>query len=329
MNRRKLLQGMVTVPVAGALAGCRREPEPAKASRGTLRVILNGPFGVVLQKDKDYRITAYVPTDPGHEHELRFKGPANIAGKESKTGKSPSYRFTILDEGLEIGQGRPRIDQGFYDFNFRHIGKFELPENPFVVVSLPRPDYITFTPPAELVQFGDRTTLQPLDHIFEYRMSEPDRVRVRGGDNDSQKVEPPVPCSDLLREYEDFAKTPYGLANARESQQQSMQETLRACSSSDLCVLFGVGFNPDTPDSDPVEHGLRFFNKVLLPSFTKVTSDLQRQLMQTRCTSTGGDSRSSALLMPAAYTYPLSRPRLLQVASVLDCHAGGLMGTSP
>src|SRR5215470_2713553 len=112
MNRRNLLKGAVTIPIAGALNACSREPEPSKPSRGTLKVILNGPFGVVLQSAKDYRITAYVPTDPAHEHELRFRGPSELAGSETKTGKAPTYYFELLRDGLDIDRGSPRVDQG-------------------------------------------------------------------------------------------------------------------------------------------------------------------------------------------------------------------------
>src|SRR5215469_2746023 len=263
MNRRNLLGAMCTLPVAGVLSACKGEREHRPS--GTLKVILNGPFGVVLDSAKDYRITAYVPTDPQHEHELLFRGPSEFAGKEAKTGKSPTYYFELLHDGLDIDKGRPRIDQGFYDFNFPHIGNWELPKDPapFVVVDLPRPDYITFTPPALPLLFGGRSTLQPLDHILEYRMTEPEKVRVQSGD----KKQPPVPCSELLKQYEEqLAKTKYHLSNPEYSQRKNMEEFLRNCSPSDLCLLFGVGFDADYPIADPLEHGIEFFNNVLLPT---------------------------------------------------------------
>src|SRR5215467_6868914 len=106
MNRRNLLKGAVTIPIASALSSCKGESY--KPSKGTLKVILYGPFGVVLQSGKDYRITAYVPSDPAHEHELRFRGPSELHGSETKTGKSPSYYFELLRDGLAIDRGSPR-----------------------------------------------------------------------------------------------------------------------------------------------------------------------------------------------------------------------------
>jgi len=99
MNRRNLLKGAVAIPVATALNACSREREPSgppKGAQGTLKVILNGPFGVVLFSNKDFRITAYVPSDPEGEHELRFRGPAEVAGRETKKGKSPYYQSRCL-----------------------------------------------------------------------------------------------------------------------------------------------------------------------------------------------------------------------------------------
>ena len=321
MNRRKVLKGIAAVPVAGVLAGCRREP--ARPVRGVLRVILNGPFGVVLESDKDYHITAYVPSDPEREHELRFLGPldANVAGREPKTGKPPSYRFALGEEGLDIGKGQPQIDQGFYDFYLPHIGNFELPPDPFAVVELPRPDYITFTPPAQSVFFG-RATLQPLDHILEYRMTDPDRVRVKPGDKEPQ---PSIPCSELLKQFEEYwYKTEYRSPNGEELR-RNMEEMLRNCSSADRCLLFGVGFDPQHPETNPLEHGISFFNNVLLPSFAP---NIRKTLHKAVCTPSDGNA-SQAGLMPASLRYPIATPRILQIASVLDCQSGGVMGHRP
>lgn len=325
MNRRNLLAAVVSLPVAGALNACRRKPQPP--ARATLKVILNGPFGVVLQSANDYRITAYVPSDPAHEHELRFRGPTEVAGSETKTGKSATYYFELRGEGLDIDRGSPRIDQGFYDFNFPHIGNWELPKDPFVVVDLPRPDYITFTPPAQPILFGGRPTLQPLDHILEYRMSEPGKVRVKSGDK--EEPQPPPTCSELLKQYEEYGSRG-GTVNSDNAQLKNIEEMLRSCGPSDRCLLFGVGFDPYQPGLTPEEHGINFFNKVLLPSFLSNVPDLAKPLQKIgTCGQAAGDGLSSPVLMPAVLTYPTFRPRLLQVSSVLDCKIGGVMGTRP
>ena len=326
MNRRNLLKGVVAIPVATALNACSHEREPSappKGEQGTLRVILNGPFGVVLQSRNNYRITAYVPSDPAGEHELRFRGPAEVAGRETKGGKSPYYQFTLPEKGLDIGRGSPRVDQGFYDFNFPHIGNFQLPKDPFVAIELPRPDYITFTPPAQPFFFGGKITLQPLDHILEYRMSDPDDVRVKQGEKELQ----PLHCSELLKQYEGYSSSMRKqYSNSEESQLQNMQETLKNCSPSDRCLLFGVGLAQDTPGTTLEEHGIRFFNDVLLPSFAP---NVKKRLQKANCAPVVGEENSHPQVIPAVFQYPTFQPRLLPVSSVLDCHVGGLLGTSP
>jgi hypothetical protein len=324
MNRRNLLKTALSVPVAGMLSACKGDTSSGRASKGILKVILNGPFGVVLDSKNKYQITAYVPSDPLHEHELFFRGPGEPAGREAKSGKSPSYYYKLPSKGLDIGEGRPQIDQGFYDFNFPHIGDWKLPSDPFVVIDLPRPDYITFTPPAQPFLFGGNPTLQPLDHIFEYRMTDPDDVHMTGNDG---KEYPPLPCSKLLTQYEDYWKK-YPPANPRTSQKKNMEEMLRSCSSSDLCILFGVGFDPDQYQygKNLQEHGIRFFNQVLLPSLAPA---VQERLQEENCQPATKSMASSSELMPAVLTYPQSRPRLFQVSAVLDCTAGGAMGTRP
>lgn len=323
MNRRNWLKSAVAIPVAAALSSCKHEPEPSKGSQGTLKVILNGPFGVVLKSAANYRITAYVPSDPAAEHELRFQGPMEVAGKETKNGKSPYYEFKLLERGLDIGQGSPRVDQGFHDFNFPHIGDFQLPKDPFVAIDLPRPDYITFTPPAQPFFFGGKVTFQPPDHILEYRMTEPDRVRIKQGD---KEVQPPH-CSELLKEYEEFAsQVGSQYSNAGDSQLGNIEEMLRNCSPSDRCVLFGVGFNPDNTRTTLEEHGIKFFNEVLLPSFAP---NVKKRLQKANCTPVVGAESSHPEIIPAVFRYPTSQPHFLQVSSVLECKVGGLLGTSP
>jgi hypothetical protein len=323
MNRRNLLRSLATIPAVSTLAACQKQPQPSRESAGTLKVILNGPFGVVINRENDFHVTAYVPSDPLHKHELRFRGPMEVAARESKSGKSPSLFFKLFVDGLEIGRDRPRIDQGFYDFNIPHIGKFKLPPDPFVVVDLPRPDFITFTPPAMPVLFGGRPTLQPLDHILEYRIANAKAVRLKAGDKDVH----PMPCAELLRQYEEYwAKTRYKVPDA-DSQRYNMEAMLKESSPYDLCVLFGVGFDPDQPGSSPKQDGINFFNDVLLPSFDP---GLRRRLQAiSSCAPVTESMANPAELIPATLTYPERKPHLLQVSSALDCQDGGILGFEP
>lgn len=323
MNRRKLLGGMLSLPVMSVLSSCKRGEENKPSSKGaTLHVILHGPFGVVLKQDDKFRITAYVPTDPKHEHELNFLKLYPPIGKEGE--KSERYHFELSDEGLEIGRGSPRIDQGFYDFNFPNIGDWKLPSDVFVAVDVPRPDYITFTPPAEPIFFGGKLTLQPLDHILEYRMSNPEKVRIKNGD----KYERPVPCSELL----DQCKSVRGDAGSsglgtERSQLGMFEKMLSSCSASDLCVFIGVGLNSGHSLLEETDHGIDFFNNVLLP--TLVPPKLRKPLQKVGTCEPARDTRTYGMLMPATFQYQFPRPRLLEVTSTVDCQAGGAMGTRP
>lgn len=315
MNRRSLLKGVVALPIASSIAACRREGKPS----ATLRVILNGPFGVVIDRDNDYRITAYVPTDPNYEHELRFRGPAELAGSESKGGKPPNYHYELLPEGLDVHRGNPRVDAGFYDFNFPHIGNWKLPPEYLVAIDLPTPDVITFIPPAEPVVFGGGPTLQPLNFLIEYRMRDPDDVNVKFGE---KKVRP-LPCSELLKQYR---QTPNPGGNQKRSQRKNIEEVLESCSPPDLCLLFGVGFSPDKSQTDSEGHGIDFFNNVLLPSLFPA---LKQRLQKIGACGPGSAAMSEPALMPAVFRYPVSRPHLLQVSSIVDCDSGGALGHRP
>lgn len=330
MNRRNLLRGAMTIPLASAISACKRErepePEPSKPSQGALKIILNGPFGVVLHSTQDYRITAYVPSDPQREHEFRFSGPSQVAGRESKDDRSPTYSFELLHDGLEVGRGRPRIDQGFYDFDFPHIGEWKLPDHPFVAIELPRPDFITFTPPAQPVFLDGTITVQPLDHILEYRMSEPERVRFKSG----EKEQRPMPCSELLKQYEQYGSGEgKALSGSERSQLRNMLEMLRSCGPSDLCLLFGVGLSPRQMGPDVEKHGIIFFNEVLLPTLFPGFPRRLHRISSSDCKPVGEDMMSSPAVVPAVWRYNTSGARLLQVASVLDCHYGGSIGTTP
>lgn len=330
MNRRKLLGGMLSLPVAGILSSCKDDHEENRTSgsKGTLKVILHGPFGVVLKQDEGDRVTAYVPFDPdqqklGYSHELRFPDLSHVV--EGGREKAPNYNIQVLDEGLEKTQGVLRVDQGFYDFNLPHIGKWRLPSEYFVAVELPRPDYITFTPPAEPLFFGGQLTLQPIDHILEYRISNPDEVRVKRGD----KVERPLPCSELLKQCPD-AQRQHQKRNKvyqQGSQMTAFEEMLGSCSSSDLCLFIGAGLDPKQTAIDETDHGIYFFNNVLLPSFAP---ELKKRLQKVgNCSPAMGDLMSSPTIMPAELRYQIPSPRFLEVSSTVDCQAGGIMGRRP
>jgi len=325
MNRRRLLQGIAALPLAGAVTGCKHHDEnpPTPRTAGTLRVILHGPFGVVLDRDNDFSVQAFVPNDPEHLHEVRFRSPSNVIGNEKTPGKYSSFHFEVDGKGLQLNRGIPRIDAGFHDFNFRHLREFEFrPKDYFVSIKLPKPDYITFFPPAAPIVFGGRATLMPLNHVLEYRMQAPELVKAKSPEVGEQS---PLTCVELRKEYQELKPDPN--TPPEYSQRSNIDEELKNCDPSDLCLLLGVGLNPASTLDERENHGIEFFNHVLLPALAPRVKKMLAKIGT--CGQAEDNSLASPMLMPAVYRYPISRPRLLTVSSLMDCQVGGGMGLRP
>ena len=212
MNRRDLLQAMLAVPVVGALGGCRHQhndhrPNPP-ARGGTLKVILLGPFALVVDTKNHNRIKAFAPFDGDGKHEFRFGDPHHdpVSG-EGDPGKRNRYDFTLLDDNLEISERPPHIDAGFADFTL-HTGDWKPSLNEyFVAVDLPAPDRVTFTPPAIPVLMPgfkpepeSRLAMMPTNHVLEYSVHEvDDKVILHSPQLGDTK---PLSCLDLLGRYQ-------------------------------------------------------------------------------------------------------------------------------
>lgn len=322
MNRRKLLQGVIALPAMGLLSSCRGKEAPAK---GTLKVYLHGPFGVVIQAKNQNRITAFVPTDPQKQHEFYFEIPDDPTGGESQ-GKR--FSFELRDKGLEISGRQPYIDRGFNDFRLPHIGDWEpTPEKYFVSIDLPAPDVITFIGQAEGVQFKDgRTGMMPLYHVLEYRMRDIDSVRINSKELGEQR---PLSCRELAQEYRNHGGSSLH-KQTMPSERPWIEEELSQCSDDVGAFFLGVGLPEKSLDKERLSHAVTFFNEVLLPSFPKAAGrerlELQKILGYGQpCTGTNANADMRDL-PPAAYTEVEMPPRLLRVAAVDDCKGGGLIG---
>lgn len=335
MNRRRLLHAMAALPFAGAFAGCKASPPGTEKAEGTLKLILHGPFGVVILRRGDrYRVNAFVPRDPEKLHEFRFRTPTYLVGSEAQ-GKS--YRFELQNEGLELSSRPPYIDTGFDDFNLQHIGEWEpQPEKYFVFLDLPAPDLITFMPPAEGVLLKDgKIARMPLDHVLEYRTREPKEVRLESREVGRQG---PLSCAELMQEYRKHWEQSPMHRQQQPSQRKSIEDEMARCDNYPVTWLyFGVGL-PEGKYSDPAEdsHGVRFFNQVLLPSFphafpnadARERFELQKILGYNQfcppCTPNYKPSASPTGFRPADY-----QPHLQMVSSADDCKIGGIIGRVP
>lgn len=326
MNRRRLLQSMIALPAMGVLNSCRGT-EPA--AKGTFKVFLHGPFGLVVQTNNRNRITAFVPLDPQKRHEFRVRTPMNLVADETQ-GKR--FSFELGDKGLEVSGRSPYIDRGFNDFILRHIGEWEpTPDKYFVMIDLPAPDVITFMSPAEGVLFKDgRTGMMPLDHVLEYRMRSTNEVRFQSKELGEQSA---LSCNELVQEFQKHWEAPRHKRNAP-SQRPSIEEELSRCSNDDVSAFFfGVGLQDNYVDAEAEAHAVIFFNQALLPSFHNAAGKERLELQKILgygppCQSPSAESVDSPQLIPAAYGNS-ARGLYRTVSSIDDCKAGGLIGIRP
>lgn len=319
MNRRDLLKALGAMPIAGALGGCGHaystptpDKEPKETSAHSLQILLEGPFAVVLQ-EQSHRLTAFVPLpDPAKKelvHDFYFNDPEKPKKSDEK---SKGYRFELSGEGLHRYEKssqyptlEPYINPGFNDFKAR-TDKWRLPPS-LVVLDLPFPRSINFTGRPLNVKFGEHalkpTGLMPTNYILEYRVDDGSKVRLKC-DSSETRCEPSPHCPPgVLRYY------------------------------------FGVG--PEVKDPKAREmHAVMFFNFLLASAFPDLAQKYEVKEIEPSdypLPGEGGGGRTygmertqnQPLLMPAVLRGGSPAPRLLPVASLVDCQSGGILVTSP
>src|SRR5215469_8780366 len=206
MNRRELLKGMLTLPALSLLSGCDPDDSHGQNPSGAkLGVVLQGPFAVVMQKNKDYRVIAFVPRTGSDEyiHEFRFLSPLKPLDR-----CSAGYRFELSSDGLASNNQEPQIDHGFDNVRFS-VNKWKPDwDNYFVGLELPAPDAISYIPPLYPAvfesgyEFGDRLGSVSLNHVLEYRVrGEKKDIRLRSKRCEAPQDQPPVESNQLLEEF--------------------------------------------------------------------------------------------------------------------------------
>jgi hypothetical protein len=343
MKRRHLLQAMLTVPVVSALGGCRHEHRdkhnfpPARG--GTLRVMLQGPFALVLDTTNKNKITAYVPftgPDDKKSHEFRFLDPSKPLSDEGGPGKRNQYKFTLPGNHLEINDRLPIIDSGFQDVTLNVKGWIATPEDYFVSIELPAPDYITYIPPAIPVVMKDtdepRLAITPTNHILEYRIREfEDWDKIVLKPKSAQHPDgKPVHCQDLHSGFQEH----WNLMekNGEHDRQRAHMELALKRYSETPCVMFflGVGVSPNTDDDSKKVHALSFFNNKLLGGFKDAPEHdgmILKDVDVKPCSSGTGTVNHGAMLTSAVYRYPVPRLRPVSASAFYftaadDCRAG-------
>lgn len=334
MNRRELLRGLAAGSLVTAIPGCYGHEEQSKAvineqaerKTSTLKIVLNGPFGIVFEKSKPGQVTAFVPFDPQRLHQFYFNEMASAkdAGKDSKR----SYKFRLDPRGIRKNTSRmPYVDRCFNDFNRTTDVWKRMPY--FLTIELPVPDVITFAGAAEAVTFvqNHRHGVMPLNHIFEYKIYDADDIRMTDQSGAAVK---PIPSARLREEYKGHCGTSKTPAH-NESCNEMMGYLSGEEDANGIAYFFGVGLSPaegDTSKPPYQNHALEFFNKVLLASFPGLQKSLELASIDGSVARPDlGSPRSnpqSATLAPAVWREDMS-PRLLQVSAVIDCKVGGLL----
>jgi len=337
MNRRKVLQGLAALPVAAAFSGCcgngdKGKPgtHPETSKIRALQIHLQGPFAVVLQKDRNYRIQAYVPYDEGSKHEFRF---SNLLAAEDK---HKFYQFKLDEDSLELSGRPPYIDHGFDGFNVQ-IPEWHVPSDSFVSLDLPAPDVITFEPPAIPLLFepstafpqGQFTTL-PRNHILEYRVKEGCKVHLR-----SKQLGDCIPltCDDLYQQQMQVRKR-YQVPEAQGPQHPYRSQELIRCAQSDVCIFFlGVGLPPRMYEEIltlDMDHALTFFNDKLLPSLYGGNIPRGRRIARLNASpcSPSTEMTTSPVVMPAMQRFGSTSAGLRMAVATENCSAPVVTATS-
>ncbi len=332
MNRRDALKALLAAPLAGALGGCAKHIHRHPLRPAVLRVVLQGPFAVIVHKNEGNRITAYVPVDPDNLHKFRFQ-------KLSMDRTDPHYQFELKTNGLTKSSRPPYIDRCFDDATVQISNWRADPlSDYFVSMNLPAPQIISFIPPVETVTFKHGTRRighMPANHVLEYRVDDLDDVYL----NSPQLGRPqPVSCSELLEEYRDYRAKEEPLYQQMlpgEPMPLPMQPP-DLCSDNDVHTYFlGVGLPPETPRLTKATHGVNFFNLQLLPSLhdSRATRDMELEPIGDYGNPTPGRNNTSLTsgltsgLTDAVWRGP-AQPMVRPVAYIEDCKSTGLIAVT-
>jgi len=320
----KKIHFLLAVPVLlgiSMLNACRHHDEGhryAPPLAGTLKVVINGPVAIVLQKSNPSRIVVFTPRDPQGKHALY------VNDLEHGQDKQKNYHFKLLPDGLKAA-ATPSIDPYLADFTAQtDLWK---QEEYFVTVELPIPTKITFAPPLHSINFENGTAgYMATNFVLEYQVTEPGRVKM-----DSRELSSvhPLATSELQEQY---VKLCGGAAAGTRFHDSCIEirNLLAQCAGSQNSVFFlGVGMpladqakmNRDEEDY----HAVHFFNDVLLRSFPHLTS---KRLAPAGTPGREGTGGPRGMLMQASLKLPVSRIRALPVSAVIDCKAGGLIVTT-
>jgi hypothetical protein len=310
MKRRDVLKALSVLPIAGMLGSCHEDQSEAAAPPKTggkvhtVQILLEGAFAVVLRKDI-HRLTAFVPKpDPKSAdlgHYFYFNDPENR--KDPAQTHPKGYHFELGEEGLRRYPStnlETYVNPGFSDF-VGETEKWRLPES-LVTINLPLPRSINFTGRPLRVKFAAGALkpagLMPTNHILEYGVEDETKIRMKCDDPEGHCATSPFCPPGIMRFY--FAVRPI----------------------------------KDGPQ-ERQKHAVDFFNFLLERAFPELrqkyalaeiepADDAPQQPYPTRPTAFSG-ALETPVPLPAVLRSSDPKPRVLRVASMVDCQIGGFL----
>jgi len=326
MNRRSLLQGLLALPVAGAVGGCRHRYQGGNSGDPSARVnrllvVVEGQFAIVLQKNNRYRVRVFTPADPDHLHKLHFPGGSEQF-EVKNASENQSHNFELATDGLTTSWQKPELHR---------LGSLNVPadqwcqENYPLTVDLPPPASISSVLPLVRVVFenGKRGCMAVV-RVLEYHVTDVSKVKMLASGGEEVR---PTPCTALIKRYTDACQQHE--AGQRPDSRQA-QPTL-SCSErskqlasyfheSDVLFFFGTGLTNTTDQNHPI----KFFNDQILRSFPGLQRlKLQDIRPEEECPNQETDSRSEDPQLRQ------SAPRFREASYVPDCTASGPTVTFP
>jgi hypothetical protein len=315
MRRRDVLKGLATVPAlsvfGSALDDDKRKKAPGKGPAGILRLILNGPFALVLEEKKPDRITFFCPKDEQRLHRFYVNWQLKDDGKD----QSHVFHFELPPDGLEYSKKHPYLDQCFKDITF--TTDLWRKQEYFVTLELPIPDSIGFVSPLEPVIFeGNRHGLMPLNNVLEYRMSDPDDVKLV---SKNERIAT-QPVTKLTTEYAGYCQKNRHKDPMASEECSDLENEFKRWDEGDVrTFILGVGLEDSVDPQVAKRHAIAFYNKLIADSFPNVKG---KNLIQIGDGMSGTPSRG-AMLTPTVWN-PDQMPGLYRnVSAILDC---GLIG---
>jgi len=292
MNRRDIIKAIAAVPLASAFGSCHEErASPPDAHQGkrihTLQILFEGAFSLVLHKNNPNKLVAFVPKpDNGHrelEHDFFFNDPSM---PRHPLGKDPAgYHFQLADDGLRLNPDT-YINPGFADFT-ADTEKWRLSER-VVTLELPFPNSINFSGRPLHVKFASgRSGLMPTNHVLEYYVEDPDKVKLM--------------CSQLEGKCPASPNCPPGV----------------------LRYFFAV--SPQIK-GDGQKHAFDFFNFILHTCFPDLEERYRLSYIEASEENRGQTTDGNVpKVRPTIFNSDVPPARLLRASAVIDCQSAGLI----